>query len=235
MFPLQSAILLLCPTVFTMSSQLLAAADFLGILAFALAGILAAEGKKVDPVGVFVLAFTTAFGGGLIRDLIIDNRPFYWVSHEHYVWIVLVMALLAPRVIRRFHQFFPFSVFIWADAVGLGVFAVSGTALSYTAGLPMLPATMLGVCTGVFGGLIRDVFLNKVPMVLSDREPYASAAFLGSWVYLGLITLELPQTACIWIASILIIAIRMFCWYKQLLLISYKGQRDNDGTFHARK
>ena len=62
MFPLQSAILLLCPTVFTMSSQLLAAADFLGILAFALAGILAAEGKKVDPVGVFVLAFTTAFG-----------------------------------------------------------------------------------------------------------------------------------------------------------------------------
>lgn len=73
-----------------MEINFLTLADFIGILAFALAGILAADGKKVDPVGVFVMAFTTAFGGGLVRDVIIDNRPFYWIAHEEYVWMTLI-------------------------------------------------------------------------------------------------------------------------------------------------
>ena len=68
-----------------MQSGLLVFTDFLGIVAFALAGILAAENKRVDPVGVFIMAFTTAFGGGIMRDLIIGNRPMYWIAHQEYV------------------------------------------------------------------------------------------------------------------------------------------------------
>ena len=87
-----------------MQTGLLVFTDFVGIVAFALAGILAAEGKNVDPVGVFVMAFTTAFGGGIVRDLIIDNRPMYWIAHEEYVWVTLLMTAVAPVVIRRFRD-----------------------------------------------------------------------------------------------------------------------------------
>lgn len=79
-----------------MQSSLLVFTDFIGIVAFALAGILAAQGKKVDPVGVFVIAFVTAFGGGMVRDLIINNRPMYWIAHQEYVWITLFYGSRCP-------------------------------------------------------------------------------------------------------------------------------------------
>ena len=216
-----------------MEIDFLTLADFIGILAFAFAGILAADGKKVDPVGVFVMAFTTAFGGGLVRDVIIDNRPFYWIAHEEYVWMTLILAAFAPTVIRHFRRFFPYSSFIWSDAIGLGFFSAGGTALSIEAGMPMLPATMLGVCTGVFGGLVRDVFLNQVPLVLSDRQPYASAAFAGCWLYLILLWFDVDSTMAIWISTAFIVAVRMFCWYKRLNIINYGDSQDPDGTLRS--
>ena len=216
-----------------MEIDFLTLADFIGILAFAFAGILAADGKKVDPVGVFVMAFTTAFGGGLMRDVIIDNRPFYWIAHEEYVWMTLILAIFAPTVIRHFRRFFPYSAFIWSDAIGLGFFSSGGTALSIEAGMPMLPATMLGVCTGVFGGLVRDVFLNQVPLVLSDRQPYASAAFAGCWLYLFMLWFDIDSTAAIWISTAFIVAVRMFCWYKRLNIVTYGDAQDADGTLRS--
>lgn len=74
----------------------LSAADLTGIVAFALAGILASVGRKLDPVGVYVMAFTTAFGGGIVRDVMIDNRPFYWLDKTGFMWVVLFMAIFAP-------------------------------------------------------------------------------------------------------------------------------------------
>ena len=216
-----------------MEIDFLTLADFIGILAFAFAGILAADGKKVDPVGGFVMAFTTAFGGGPLRDVIIDNRPFYWIAHEEYVWMTLILAAFAPTVIRHFRRFFPYSAFIWSDAIGLGFFSAGGTALSIEAGMPMLPATMLGVCTGVFGGLVRDVFLNQVPLVLSDRQPYASAAFAGCWLYLILLWFDVDSTMAIWISTAFIVAVRMFCWYKRLNIINYGDSQDPDGTLRS--
>ncbi|MCF0254379.1 MAG: trimeric intracellular cation channel family protein [Duodenibacillus sp.] len=208
-------------------------ADFLGIVAFAFAGILAAEGKKVDPVGVFVLAFTTAFGGGLVRDVIIDNRPFYWMAHEEYVWMTLVLSLFAPQIIRRLRDDFAYAVFIWSDAIGLGFFAVGGTALSLQSGMPMLASTMLGVCTGVFGGLVRDVFLNRMPMVLSDGQPYASAAFIGCWLYIGMLWVDIESSLALWIATVFIVAVRMFTWYRGMSInigfLKLPGKDDGKG------
>lgn len=105
-----------------MQSNLLVFTDFIGIVAFALAGILAAKGKKVDPVGVFVMAFVTAFGGGIVRDLIINNRPMYWIAHSEYVWVTLFMAAFAPLIIRRFRDNNLHTLFVWSDAIGLGFF-----------------------------------------------------------------------------------------------------------------
>lgn len=208
-----------------MQSGILSLTNIIGIAAFAFAGILAADGKKLDPVGVFVMAFTTAFGGGLVRDIIIDNRPFFWVAHSGYVWLTIFIAAFAPSLLKHFREFLPYSVFIWSDAVGLGFFSAGGTALSLQAGLPPLPAAILGVCTGAFGGMIRDVFLNQMPMVLSDKQPYASAAFLGCWIYIALVYFGADDAFSLILSSLLIVAVRMLCWYKGWNIIRY---RDGD-------
>lgn len=204
-----------------MQSGLLVITDAVGIIAFSLAGILAAKGKRTDPVGVFVVAFVTAFGGGILRDIIIDNRPMYWIANQQYVWVTLLMSAFAPFIIRRFQDKFLHTLFIWTDAVGLGFFSAGGTALSLAAGLPGLPAVLMGVCTGVFGGLLRDVFLNRLPMVMSDRQPYASAAFAGSWLYIGLVEAGVSDNASLFAATLFIVVFRMLSWYNNWEIIRY--------------
>lgn len=195
--------------------QLLQLLEFIGVVAFALSGVIQGKRKKVDPVGVFVLAFITAFGGGTVRDLLLDRRPFYWVQHESYVLVVFAMTLAAPFVMRITHRHLPLWLFILADAVGLALFSVAGTAMAIEAGLPAFSATMVGVITGVFGGLLRDVFLNEVPMVLNDGKPYATVAFAGNWIYLGLVWLGLGEFSALWIASVATVVIRMLAWRRE--------------------
>ena len=200
-----------------MQSGLLVFTDFVGIVAFALAGILAAENRKVDPVGVFVMAFTTAFGGGLVRDLIIDNRPMYWIAHQEYVWVTLFMAGCAPFLIKRF--------------------AAGGTSISLTMGLPYLPAVLMGVCTGVFGGLLRDAFLNRLPLVMSDKQPYASAAFAGAWFYILMHEAGISEFFSLFASTFFIVGVRMVCWYKQWEVIHYdffSVGRKGIGTNHRK-
>ena len=214
-----------------MQSGLLVFTDFLGIVAFALAGILAAENKRVDPVGVFIMAFTTAFGGGIMRDLIIGNRPMYWIAHQEYVWATLIMTMFAPCIIKYFQEKVLRQLFVWSDAIGLGFFAAGGTSLSITFGLPDLPSVLLGVCTGVFGGLLRDVFLNRIPMVMSDRQPYAFSAFLGSWLYVALRVLECPEFVSLFASTFFIVGLRMFCWYRKLEFVRYGSGMGDDRIF----
>lgn len=187
-----------------------ALADTVGIFGFALAGIMAAAGRRVDPVGVFVLAFTTAFGGGLIRDIIIDRRPFYWVEHDYFVWGILVLTIFAPRLVIRFSEKTANRIYLWSDAVGLGFFSAAGTWAAYVdARFPSIAAVLIGVCTGVFGGLLRDVFLNRVPAVLSDRKPYAAAAFAGSWLAVLFAKVGTDPTTALWTTAAAIIFFRM--------------------------
>lgn len=198
-----------------MKTEWLQVLEFLAVLAFALSGFIEAERKKVDPVGVFVVAFLTAFGGGTLRDVLLDRRPFYWVEHETYVLVLFALTAVAPFVLRLMHRHFPFWLFILADAIGLGIFSVAGTALALEAGLPMFSSAMLGVVTGVFGGVLRDVILNEVPMVLRDGRPYATAAFAGCWIYMGLTWLGLTQGNALWIAALAIVVLRMLAWWRE--------------------
>lgn len=213
--------------------DVLAVIDFMGIVAFAFAGILAAENKKVDPVGVFVLAFVTAFGGGIMRDLLVDRRPFYWISHWQFIYVVIALVIIAPYLIRKFKIHIPYALFIWLDAIGMALFAVSGTAIALEAEIPWLPATMLGVCTGVFGGLIRDVFLNELPSLLYDRQPYAVSAFIGSALYVLLGLFNCNQEFMIVVSILVVIAIRMTCWHMKWNIISYGKSQDSDGIFRS--
>lgn len=160
--------------------------------AFALSGILEAARKRLDLVGVCVVGFVAAFGGGTLRDLLLDQRPFFWVRHVEMLWGVLALCLLAMLFLRHQHFELTEKAIQWPDAVGLGLFTASGVHQALVLDLPGLVAVLMGLITGVFGGVLRDVVCNEIPSAFRDHQPYAVWAFVGGWVYVGLTQANAP-------------------------------------------
>ena len=188
------------------------AIEFVAVLAAAFSGFAEARNKKMDAVGVFTVAFITAFGGGTLRDVLLDRRPFFWVEHQHYVVLILVLTLIATPLLRLAQRVVPPRLFVVADAIGLGFFSIAGVSVAHELGSPPIVAAMMGVVTGVFGGVLRDVILNEVPMVLRDGRPYALAALAGCVFYLLVLDGGMPAAVATWIASALIVAVRLLAW-----------------------
>ena len=160
--------------------------------AFALSGLMEAARKKLDAVGICVVAFLTAFGGGTLRDLLLDQRPFFWVQHVGVLWGVLVLCALAMLFMRHRHFELTEKASQWPDALGLGLFTATGVHHALDAGMPALVAVMMGLVTGVFGGVLRDMVCNEIPTAFRDHRPYAVCAFAGGWVYVGLLVAQAP-------------------------------------------
>ena len=186
--------------------------EFVAVLAGAFSGFAEARVKHMDSVGVFTVAFVTAFGGGTLRDLLLDRRPFFWVQHYEYVILILVLTLIATPLLRLAQRVVPQTAFVLADAIGLGFFSIAGTSISLAHGMPWIIAAMFGVVTGVCGAILRDVILNEVPLVLRDGRPYALAAFVGCWFYLLMVQAGTAEPFALWLSSALIVAIRMLAW-----------------------
>ena len=166
--------------------------ELAGTTAFAVSGLLEAARKRLDAVGVCVVAFLTAFGGGTLRDLLLDRRPFFWVQHVELLWGAMALCVLAMLFLRQQHFEVTEKAIQWPDALGLGLFAATGVHLALVDGMPLLVAVLLGVITGVFGGVLRDMVCNEVPTAFRDHRPYAVCAFAGGWVYAGLWLLDAP-------------------------------------------
>lgn len=150
--------------------------------AFALSGLLAAARKQLDAVGVCVVAGLAAFGGGTLRDMLLDRRPFLWVAHSEWLWVVLVLCVGAMAFMRARH-FAPTEKAIqWPDALGVGLFGASGTQIAFAQDLPGIVAVLMGVITAIFGGVLRDIVCNEIPTALRDHRPYAICAFAGGLV-----------------------------------------------------
>jgi uncharacterized membrane protein YeiH len=152
------------------------------MIAFALSGVIAAARKQLDVVGVCVVAALTAFGGGTLRDVLLDRRPFFWVAHAEWLWVLLVLCLAAMLFLRQRHLRLTERAILWPDSVGLGLFAASGTQIALTAQMPSLVAVVMGMMTSAFGGALRDIVCNEIPTAFSDHRPYALCAFAGGWV-----------------------------------------------------
>lgn len=165
---------------------LLVVIEISAIVVFAISGLIEAVRKRMDAVGVFAVAFVTAFGGGTLRDVLLDRRPLFWVQHQEYVWLVLALTLIGPPLLRVFRHQWVDRAMQATDALGLGLFAVSGASLALMAGMPLIVVVLMGVITGVFGGVLRDVLCNEIPVVFHDHRPYALCAFCGCWVFIGL-------------------------------------------------
>jgi uncharacterized membrane protein YeiH len=179
--------------------------EVLGTAAFALSGVLEGARKRLDPVGVCAVGFLAAFGGGTLRDLLLDRRPFFWVLHVEMLWGVFGLCLVAMLMLRGQHHAPTERVILWPDALGLGLFTASGVQLALDADLPGLVAVLMGVVTGVFGGVLRDIVCNEIPTVFRDQRPYAVCAFAGGWVCLALDTLGWPEWGVI-MATLLVTA-----------------------------
>jgi uncharacterized membrane protein YeiH len=154
-----------------------------GNLAFALSGLLAGIRKRLDVVGLCVVTGLAAFGGGTLRDVLLDRRPFFWVAHPHWLWIVIALCAAALLILRWRRLEFNERAIQWPDALGLGLFCATGTQLGMDQQLPPIVAVLMGVFTAVFGGVLRDIVCNEIPTALRDRRPYAVCAFTGGWVY----------------------------------------------------
>ncbi|WP_236657978.1 trimeric intracellular cation channel family protein [Limnohabitans sp. TS-CS-82] len=153
-----------------------------GTLAFALSGIVEAARKKLDAVGVCVVAGVAAFGGGTLRDVLLDRRPLFWIEQSWYVWCLLILCITAMLLMRAKH-FRPTQTSMqWPDALGLGLFAASGTQIALGMHMPALIAVLMGVITATFGGVLRDIVCNEIPTAFHDHHPYAVCAFAGGWV-----------------------------------------------------
>jgi uncharacterized membrane protein YeiH len=166
--------------------------------AFAVSGVIAAARKQLDPVGIVVVAAVTAFGGGTLRDMLLDRRPFFWVERVEWLWALVLVCIVAMLLLRPKHLSMTSRALLWPDALGLGLFTANGTQIALQMGMPALVCTIMGVVTAVFGGVIRDVVCNDVPTVFSDHTPYAICAFAGAWVLLAAHALAAPA----WIALV---------------------------------
>jgi uncharacterized membrane protein YeiH len=184
----------------------------MAILVGAFSGFIEARRKRMDLVGVFTVAFITAFGGGTLRDILLDKRPLFWVTHQEYAILIFILALVAAPAIRTLRQVVSERMIVIADAVGLGLFSIAGVASALDANMPIFIASMMGVITGIFGGVLRDIVCNEVPMVFRDGKPYAICAFIGSWMYLLMKKFGVDPDFALWTSAMVITSLRLLTW-----------------------
>ena len=188
--------------------------DIIGTMAFAMSGALTAINKKLDPFGVFIIAFVTAVGGGTLRDIMIGRTPVGWMRDLNYVYLIVIGFFLAV-IFRKKLDRLRTSLFLF-DTIGLGVFTLIGLEKGLETGLHPIICIALGTMTACFGGVIRDILCNEIPVIFR-REIYATICIIGGVVFFGLRSINLSQDILYLITSLIIIVLRLmavkFKWY----------------------
>ena len=188
--------------------------DVIGTMAFAISGVLTALNKKLDPFGVFIIAFVTAVGGGTLRDVLIGRTPVGWMQDLTYVYMIsfgFFLALIFRKKLDRLRK----SLFLF-DTIGLGVFTLIGLEKGIEIGLHPIICIALGTMTACFGGVIRDILCNEIPIIFR-REIYATICIIGGMVFFSLKYFNLNNDVLYLATSLVIITIRLmavkFKWY----------------------
>jgi uncharacterized membrane protein YeiH len=186
--------------------------EITAILIAAFSGFAEAQKKGMDLVGIYTVAFITAFGGGTVRDILLDRRPLFWVEHQEYALLVFGLSFLAFPLLRFFKQLVSEWALVITDAIGLGMFSVSSTALALQMGFDNFGSIMMGVLTGIFGGVLRDVICNEVPLILRDGKPYAICAFAGCGLYVLAVKGGMPLQTALSLGVFLVVGLRLLSW-----------------------
>ena len=181
--------------------------DLFGTAIFAISGVLTAIQKKFDLVGTLIIGFVTAVGGGTIRDLLIGKFPVGWLNDRNYLVVILVAYLIAylfkNKIIKLKKSMFLF------DTIGIGIFTILGIETASAYGLNIEYCLILGVISACFGGVIRDVLTNEIPLIFR-KEIYASACFIGGVIYVGLTKFSSLTNLNVLVSILIVILIRYF-------------------------
>jgi uncharacterized membrane protein YeiH len=186
-------------------SEIMYALDLLGTVAFAASGALAGVRRRMDLFGVVVLGIVTATGGGVIRDLLLNDTPPFCFKNEIYLYLALaasIVAFLTPRSFEKMNR-----AMLLLDALGLGTFLVIGTSKALDYHLGFMGAVIMGVMTATCGGLVRDLLSNEIPLIL-QREIYASACAAGGALFYLLHRAEVPTALNLTVSALAVIGIR---------------------------
>lgn len=196
--------------------------DLLGTVAFAISGVLVAMDKRLDLFGVFIIAFVTAVGGGTLRDLLIGNTPVAWMLESTYI-ITIIGTVILAIIFREKIRYLRKSLFLF-DTLGIGLYTMVGIEKGLNADLLPIMCIILGTITASFGGVIRDILCNEIPVIFR-KEVYATACVVGGLSYFLLRKLPLSDEY-VYLASILIvIGIRLVAVKFKIALPSiYKTQ-----------
>jgi uncharacterized membrane protein YeiH len=184
----------------------------------ALTGVMEAERKAIDVMGATLVAVATALGGGTVRDVLL-NRNIFWIADQTYLITAVICGLAAFFLLR--HREIPARWFLIPDAIGLALFTAIGTEAALQWHTPWLAASLLGVITGVFGGVLRDVLCNEVPLVMRAGELYASAAWLGALLLIGLQEAGVERVWAGGVAMAAILLLRLAAIHYHLTLPSF--------------
>lgn len=180
--------------------------DIIGTMAFAMSGALTAINKKLDPFGVFIIAFVTAVGGGMLRDVLIGQTPVSWMRDVNYVYVICA-GFLAAIAFRKKLDRLRTSLFLF-DTIGLGVFTLIGLQRGINVGLHPIICIALGTMTACFGGVLRDILCNEIPVIFR-RQIYATICIFGGIVFFALKKMQFDDDAVYVITSLIIIFIRL--------------------------
>lgn len=181
--------------------------DVIGVFVFAISGVLTAINKKLDLFGVFIIAFVTAVGGGTLRDVLIGRMPVGWMQNLDYVYIIIV-GYLTALFFRNYLNKLRVSLFLF-DTIGLGIYTLIGIEKGLEYGLHPVICIALGTITASFGGLIRDILCNEIPLLLKKGTIYATICILGGIQFFILRKLGLESSINELVTSLTIISIRL--------------------------
>ncbi len=179
--------------------------DYASVIVFALSGALVASRAQLDIIGFFFVASLTAVGGGTVRDVILDRNPVFWVAQPAFIGVAVLAAALVFFTAHRFES--RLRVLTWLDALALAVAVPAGVGVALATGQHWAIVLIMGVATGCFGGLLRDVVCNEVPLVLKQGELYVTAAVAGASAALLALTL-VPTGAALLICALVTFALR---------------------------
>lgn len=190
--------------------------QLLGVAVFAASGALSAGRKRMDLLGVLVLAIVTAVGGGTIRDVLLQRHPVFWIADTLYLWVSMGAAVLTLAY-TRFRRA-PDNALAIADALGLALFTIGGAQITEARHLTGIVVVLMATITGVAGGVIRDVLSAEIPMILRRGQLYASAAIAGSALYLLLELARLTQPLASLAGMATIVALRLWAILRDVKL-----------------
>jgi uncharacterized membrane protein YeiH len=188
---------------------------YLAVCASAISGALEARKHDMDIVGATTVAFVTAFGGGTMRDLLLGRTPIFWLIDQWLSIATFGIAVFAFYILDRVSD----RLLVIPDALGLGFFSILGATYAMQMDLSLLIISLMGVVTGVFGGILRDVLCNKIPSVFQrNTELYATCAFIGTWVFIIMVKMDVDISIASWAGTLIIFSLRLFAVRVRLTL-----------------